>query len=267
MKNITALIICSLFFATAMAAENAKTASRASPSSSLNSQPIQAPFISAPNLSENKTIGNQVTNLLQRVKEYLPSPKGRPLGVWAGIFMMCALALAIAFKSFVSLFITATLYWMGFLYFPDAVSWLKSPYFLGILFILAVVEILFDIVTGLAKSVLNLFADNSTKRIALATDLFILIPLIFFLGHYIMSETFFLIRWGICGILIHRILKLRAVFDMWEVLKLISETAFSWWLEPCLLFGFLLLCCFYAPVGAIIAGFGLWIIPLVAEEL
>lgn len=203
------------------------------------------------------------------VYKFAPSKKVVPLGFWKGLFMMCCVALALSFKNFVTLFLVAVLYWMGLLYLPESCAWFKSYTCLFVLFILAGIEIFCSIVTSLIKIIMNEIAkvNKDFKESQLLISLLFIVPIIFFLGNKIMSETFFLLRWGICAGLIYFILEVRILLNYWAILKLICEVSLSWWLEPILLFVFLIAACIWLPVVGVLSFFMLLGIPGMRQEL
>lgn len=192
-----------------------------------------------------------------------------PLGFWKGFFMMCCVALALSFKNFVTLFLVAVLYWMGLLYLPESCAWFKSYTCLFVLFILSGIEIACSIVGSLIKIIMNEIAkaDKDFKESQLLQSLLFLVPIMFFLGNKIMSETFFLVRWGICAGLIYFVLEVRKVLNFWGILKLICEVSFSWWLEPILLLVFLVATCLWLPVVGVWGSLVLLGAPLIVKGI
>lgn len=164
--------------------------------------------------------------------------------------MMCCITLVLSFKNFVTLFLVAVLYWMGLLYLPESCAWFKSYTCLFVLFILSGIEIACSIVGSLSKIIMNEIAkaDKDFKESQLLQSLLFLVPIMFFLGNKIMSETFFLIRWGICMYLIYCVIKIREILNYWDIFKLFMNIAVSWWLEPILLCVFLVASCLWLPV-------------------
>ncbi|MBR2082404.1 MAG: hypothetical protein IJ876_05290 [Elusimicrobiaceae bacterium] len=173
-----------------------------------------------------------------------------PLGFWKGLFMMSCVALVLSFKNFVTLFLIAVLYWMGLLYLPESCIWLKSYTSLLVLFIIAVVEIFYSIVGSSIKIFMNSFSslDKDFRDSQLFMSLLFVVPIMFFLGNKIMSDTFSLVRWGICAFLVYCVIKIREILNYWAILKMCMEIAISWWLEPILLFVFLVASCLWLPI-------------------
>ena len=210
----------------------------------------------ANSVQEKNTFLSRILSYVKdTVYKFIPSKKVVPLGFWKGLFMMCCIALALSFKNFVTLFLVAVLYWMGLLYFPESCAWFKSYTCLSMLFILSGIEIAFSIVGSLIKIIMNEIAkvNKDFKESQLFMSLLLLVPIIFFLGNKIMSETFFLLRWGICAGLIYFVLEVRKILNYWAILKVICEVAFAWWLEPILLFVFLVAGCIWLPVVGVLS--------------